>query len=170
MKKFVLVVVALIVLGGAGALAWAMRYSAIAPIARPNASSFSRDVLKRGEELAGFGDCHVCHTKPGGKQFAGGLALPTPFGVIYTTNITPDVETGIGAWSEQAFIRAMREGVDREGHHLYPAFPYDYYTRATDDDLKAIYAWLMTQPPVSQKPTANELSLDRKSTRLNSSH
>jgi mono/diheme cytochrome c family protein len=85
------------------------------------------------------------------------LALETPFGTLHTTNITPDVETGIGAWSEQAFIRAMREGVDREGHYLYPAFPYDYFAKVTDDDLKAIYAYLMTRPPVAQPAAQNEL-------------
>ena len=122
-----------------GALAWAMRYDEIAPLAAaPAASTFSRDVLEHGELMTGMGDCEVCHTRPGGEPFSGGLALPTPFGTIYTTNITPDVATGIGAWSLEAFTRAMREGVDREGQYLYPAFPYIHYTLTTDEDIAAI--------------------------------
>ena len=77
--------------------------------------------------------------------------------MIYTTNITPDPATGIGTWSEDAFVRAMREGVDREGRHLYPAFPYDYFTRVSDDDLGAIYAHLMSIKPVEAETPANEL-------------
>ena len=157
MKKLAVALIVLVVAGAVGAWLWANRFPEIAAIKKPDASSFSRNLLKEGEKLAGLANCNVCHTKPGGKPFAGGLALPTPFGTIYTTNITPDVETGIGGWSEQAFLRAMREGVDREGHHLYPAFPYDYYSRASDADLKAIYAFLMTREPVSQKATPNEL-------------
>ena len=141
-----------------GALAWAMRYPEIAPIARPDAASFDRALVKRGETLAGIGNCAVCHTPPGGRPLAGGLALPTPFGVINTTNITPDVETGIGAWSEAAFIRAMREGVDRSGHYLYPALPYDYFARVTDADLKAIYAYLMTREAVAAPAIPNGLA------------
>ncbi len=157
MKKFAIFVVLVLAAAAAGAYAWATRHPAIAPIARPAPASFDKNLVKQGEKLAGFGNCHVCHTKPGGKPFAGGLGLPTPFGTIYTTNITPDVDTGIGGWSEQAFMRAMRDGVDREGRHLYPAFPFDYYTKTSDADLKAIYAYLMTREPVSQKPSANEL-------------
>jgi len=158
MKKFLVAVLVLIVLAGAGALAYAMRHPALAPIAKPDPAKFDKKLLKDGEQLAGLGNCHVCHTAPGGQKFAGGLALPTPFGVIHTTNITPDVETGIGDWSEEAFIRAMREGVDREGHYLYPVFPYDYYAKASDADLKAIYAFLMSLPAVSAKPKENGLS------------
>ncbi len=73
--------------------------------------------------------------------------MHTPFGAIHATNITPDAETGIGLWSEAAFIRAMREGVDRRGRMLYPAFPYDHYTKVNDADLKAIYAYIITRPP-----------------------
>ena len=87
-------------------------------------------------------------------------ALETPFGKIYGTNITPDPYTGIGNWSEQAFVRAMREGVDREGRHLYPAFPYDHFTRLTDDDLKALYAYTMTRDPVrAETPGTSSHSL-----------
>ena len=79
---------------------------------------------------------------------AGGRPLETPFGIIYSTNITPDVETGIGSWSYPAFERAMREGIHRDGKHLYPAFPYTHFAKTTDADLQALYAYLMAQPPV----------------------
>jgi len=95
---------------------------------------------------------------PGGKSFAGGLGIPTPFGTVYSTNITPDPDTGIGQWSEAAFLRAMREGVDREGNHLYPAFPYDHFTRVTDEDNSALYAFLMTRQPVSATAPPNDLT------------
>ncbi len=84
---------------------------------------FRSEPLRRGQQLAALGDCTVCHTSAGGAVNAGGRALETPFGVIYSTNITPDVETGIGNWSYPAFERAMREGIHRDGKHLYPALP-----------------------------------------------
>ncbi|MGC5198785.1 hypothetical protein, partial [Aphanothece microscopica] len=129
----------------------------IAAITPPDPAGFDRDLVEQGELLAGLGNCGVCPTRTGGEDYAGGLGLPTPFGMIYTTNITPDPETGIGTWSEAAFIRAMRDGVDRQGRHLYPAFPYDYFARVSDDDLRAIYAYLMTRDPVVASPTPNEL-------------
>ena len=113
--------------------------------------------MKQGEGLAQIGNCTGCHTMSGGKSFAGGLALKTPFGTIFSTNITPARETGIGAWSRAAFVRAMREGVARDGSHLYPAFPYDHFTRASDRELEALYAFLMTRPPVEQPTPANRL-------------
>jgi mono/diheme cytochrome c family protein len=119
--------------------------------------SFDPALVRRGAELAAVGDCNTCHTAPNGKTFAGGLGLPTPFGTIYSSNITPDPETGIGRWPEAAFQRAMREGVDREGRHLYPAFPYDHFTLVSDDDNRALYAFLMTRPPVRAPARANQL-------------
>jgi hypothetical protein len=107
--------------------------------------AFPPDVVKRGSELAALGYCTSCHTEENGKPFAGGRPLATPFGAIYGTNITPDPETGIGAWSQAAFNRAMRDGVDCTGRDLYPAFPYDHFTKLTDDDLNALYAFLMTR-------------------------
>ena len=86
-------------------------------------SVYSAATIARGEQLAALGDCAVCHTWQNGVLNAGGRPLETPFGIIYSTNITPDVETGIGAWSYPAFERAMREGIHRDGRHLYPAFP-----------------------------------------------
>ncbi|OYX14652.1 MAG: aldehyde dehydrogenase, partial [Rhizobiales bacterium 32-66-8] len=116
---------------------------AIAPIAPPDPASFSAEMIARGKQLAALGDCAVCHTVPGGAVNAGGRAMETPFGVIHTTNLTPDVETGIGGWSYAAFERAMREGISRDGHHLYPAFPYTAFTKTSDIDLQALYAFLM---------------------------
>src|SRR3546814_5497391 len=103
----------------AGAYVWATRHSEIEAIARPDPASFDPELVERGQMLAGLGNCGACHTKTGGRPYSGGLPLPTPFGVIHATNITPDPETGIGTWSEEAFIRAMHQGVDRAGRHLY---------------------------------------------------
>jgi nicotinate dehydrogenase subunit B len=139
---------------GTAALPW----RAIAPIARPDASVFSAATIARGQQLAALGDCMVCHTSVGGVVNAGGRPLETPFGVIYSTNITPDVETGIGNWSYPAFERAMREGIHRDGKHLYPAFPYTHFAKATDADLQALYAWLMAQTPVRAETPANALA------------
>lgn len=124
---------------------------AIAPIARPDASTYSAATIARGAQLAALGDCAVCHTAPNGITNAGGRPLETPFGIIYATNITPDAETGIGAWSYPAFERAMREGLHRDGRQLYPAFPYNHFAKTTDADLQALYAYLMAQPPVRAK-------------------
>src|SRR5690242_14268988 len=120
---------------------------ALAPIEPPSRSSFDSALVEKGSALASIGNCVDCHTADGGKAYAGGHPLKTPFGTIYGTNITPDGETGIGRWSEAAFVRAMREGVDREGRNLYPAFPYDHFTLLTDDDLHALYAFVMTREP-----------------------
>jgi nicotinate dehydrogenase subunit B len=129
---------------GAAVLPW----RSIAPIARPDASVNSADTIARGRQLAALGDCAVCHTVTNGVLNAGGRPLDTPFGTIYSTNITPDVQTGIGAWSYSAFERAMREGIHRDGRQLYPAFPYPHFAKATDADLQALYAYLMAQTPV----------------------
>lgn len=118
---------------------------------------FAAELVAKGAQLAALGNCIACHTVPGRPAFAGGLALPTPFGTIYSTNITPDRETGIGGWSEAAFERAMREGVDREGSHLYPAFPYEHFTRVSADDNRALYAFLMTRVAVKAEAPENDL-------------
>jgi len=146
----------LVVAGAAGLSAYAWR-PAINPVDPPAAASFDPALVETGAELAAIGNCATCHTAPGGKPFAGGLALPTPFGTIYSTNITPDPDTGIGRWPEAAFQRAMREGVDRAGRHLYPAFPYDHFTLVSDADNQALYAFLMTRQPVQARAPANDL-------------
>lgn len=114
-------------------------------------------MLERGRQVAAAGDCAVCHTVSGGKVNAGGLAMQTPFGTLHTTNITPDPETGIGRWSFAAFERAMREGISRDGRHLYPAFPYTSFRAINDADMQALYAYLMSQPPVRQQAPANQM-------------
>jgi mono/diheme cytochrome c family protein len=154
LKKLLIVLVVLGILGGFGFAALAWR-PAIAPIAPPVPASFEPELVAKGEALAGAGYCAECHTTKGGQPFAGGYPMATPFGVIYSTNITPDPETGIGAWSEAAFARAMHEGVARDGSHLFPAFPYDHFTKVSDEDVKALYAYLMTRPPVKASPPAN---------------
>lgn len=123
----------------------------------PAATSFSPQQIEKGRLLAAMGDCAVCHTAPGGKTNAGGLPIASPFGTIYSTNITPDVDTGIGRWTYEAFARAMRHGVDREGQYLYPAFPYTAFTHVTDEDLQALYAFLMSEPAVKFDPPETSL-------------
>jgi mono/diheme cytochrome c family protein len=150
----VLILAAVLVLGcvGFGVFAWR---SPIAKIAPPGKSTFSADLVAQGEVLAGAGYCATCHTAAGGLPYAGGYALKTPFGVLYSTNITPDLETGIGSWSEAAFRRAMREGVARDGSHLFPGFPYEHFTKLNDADVSALYAYFMTREPVSAPPRKN---------------
>ena len=104
--------------------------------------------IDRGRYLAAAGDCAACHTADGGQPYAGGRAVPTPFGTIYSPNITPDKRTGIGKWTDDDFWKAMHEGIDREGKHLYPAFPYPWYTKLGRDDVLAIKAYLNTLNPV----------------------
>jgi nicotinate dehydrogenase subunit B len=145
-----------VVAAGAGFAAISYR-PAIAPVGKPLAASFPLDLVARGTELAAVGDCAVCHTAPGGPRLAGGRGVPTPFGTVYATNITPDPDTGIGAWSEAAFTRAMRDGIARDGSHLYPVLPYPHFTRATDADISAVYAYLMTRNPVRAEPPPNQL-------------
>src|ERR1700743_1801526 len=151
------VVMALVLSGvvAAFAVAWRPAISAIEP---PAPQSFDPALVKRGRDLAALGNCNDCHTVRGGKDFAGGLPVPTPFGTIYSSNITPDADTGIGRWSEAAFRRAMRSGVNRQGQRLYPTFPYDHFTNVTDEDDQALYAYLMTRPAVRAPAPANQLS------------
>jgi mono/diheme cytochrome c family protein len=133
------------------------RRPAIGPIERPAPESFSAESIAQGESLAAAGHCASCHTRSGGQPFAGGYGVNTPFGIIYGTNITSDPKTGIGTWSLEAFVRAMREGVARNGSHLFPAFPYYAYTKLSDDDVKALYAYLMTRPAATATVPANTL-------------
>jgi mono/diheme cytochrome c family protein len=151
-------VIAALAIGGAGAafaVAWRPAIAAIDP---PAPQSFPADLVKHGRELAAIGNCNDCHTVRGAKNFAGGLPVPTPFGTIFSSNITPDADTGIGRWSEAAFARAMRSGVDREGRHLYPTFPYDHFTNVSDEDDRALYAYLMTREAVHAPGRENQLA------------
>jgi mono/diheme cytochrome c family protein len=113
--------------------------------------------IQRGRYLATAGDCVACHTTVGGKPFAGGRPIETPFGTLYSPNITPDRETGIGAWNDEQFYNALHSGIDPTGRHLYPAFPYPYFTKLTRDDVRAIHAYLDTVDPVRSKRPASQL-------------
>jgi nicotinate dehydrogenase subunit B len=142
----------------AGVLGWRPGIAPIAPIVQTSSASvYTATTIERGRLLAAAGDCVVCHTAPGGQANTGGRAMETPFGRLYTTNLTPDAATGIGQWSFSAFQRAMREGISRDGHHLYPAFPYTAFAKINDDDLQALYAYLMAQPAVHAPTPPSEL-------------
>ena len=117
----------------------------------------SASLLERGKYLTEAADCVVCHTAPGGKEYAGGFAFKLPFGTMYSTNITPDKETGIGKYTDQEFLDAMHRGVRRDGARLYPAMPYTSYTYVTDDDALAIKAYLFSLAPVRAVPPENTL-------------
>ena len=131
-------------------------YSGANPTGMP-AELGQADPIARGRYLAVAADCAICHTSAGGKPFAGGYPFNLPFGTIYSPNITADRETGIGEWNDADFLRAIHQGVDRKGEHLYPAFPYDSYTYLTDDDALAIKAYLFSLPPVRNAVPANSL-------------
>jgi nicotinate dehydrogenase subunit B len=148
---------AALVVGGIGVVAGLLGWrSAIAPVSL-TAPVYSQATIDRGRVLAAAGDCAVCHTAPGGAPNAGSRAMETPFGKLYTTNLTPDPETGLGRWSFSAFQRAMREGVSRDGHYLYPAFPYTAFAKTSDDDLQALYAYFMSMPAVRAETPKSEL-------------
>ena len=122
------------------------------PTDAPNAAQ-----LRRGQVLVIAGDCMSCHLRPGGEPLAGGLGLKTPFGTIYSANITPDDETGIGRWTPEQFYRAMHDGIDDEGHNLYPAFPYPWFRKLSRADDDAVLAYLKTVPAVRYTPPPNDL-------------
>jgi mono/diheme cytochrome c family protein len=115
-------------------------------------------LVERGEYLARAADCMVCHTTPGGKEYTGGLGFKLPFGTLYSTNITPDKETGIGNYSDQDFLDALHRGIRRDGARLYPAMPYTSYTYVSDADALAIKAYLFSLPPVRASAPANTLA------------
>ena len=142
----------------AAGIALALVYRpALTTRARLDPTGFPAPVIERGATLAAIGYCAVCHTSETGAPYAGGRPLPTPFGTMYATNITPDEATGIGSWSIEAFRRAMRDGVSRDGQHLYPVFPYDHFACVDEDDLDAIYAFLMTRQSVSENAPPNDM-------------
>ena len=131
-------------------------YRGASPVGVP-AELRSADLVTRGRYLAQAADCQVCHTTTGGQPFAGGRAFPTPFGVLYSPNITAELETGVGTWTDADFIRAVHKGVARNGERLYPAFPYESYTLLTDDDVRAIRAYLFSLPAVRASAPPNRL-------------
>ena len=151
-----LIFVVLMLLGALGFFIWA-KQPAVARVSPPAASDFDQTTIAKGAMLASMGYCAECRTAQGGAAFAGGYPVPTPFGTIYGSNIMPDPQTGIGNWSQAAFLRAMHEGVAQNGAYLYPAFPYNHFTLVSDNDAKAIYAYLMTRQPVHNVAPAPKL-------------
>ncbi|MBB1623837.1 c-type cytochrome [Achromobacter sp. UMC71] len=144
-------------LAGLAVMAWPMK-PALPLTAGPDVTLYSPQAIARGRLVAAAGDCVVCHTAPGGAANAGGFALETPFGTVYSTNITPDNDTGIGRWSFAAFDRAMRQGIHQDGRQLYPAFPYTAFAKLSDADMQALYGYLMSQPAVASKPPETKLA------------
>lgn len=146
MKRFACTARAILLAVG---LAWLPAY------AYADADSSAR--VERGRYLAAAAGCMACHTVVGGTPYVGGRAVETPFGVIFSTNLTPDRETGLGLWSDSDFYRALHKGVRRDGKRLYPAFPYPYYTRINQEDAAAIKAFLNTLEPTSNIIPPNRL-------------
>ncbi|AXQ29404.1 cytochrome c [Solimonas sp. K1W22B-7] len=151
MKRLVLAVL-LLGIALAAAVSWlGLRadpgdLSATSPLQPPTGIA----ATERGRYLVRVGDCMACHTRQGGADYAGGRAIPTPFGTFYSPNLTPDNETGLGEWSADDFWKALHEGRSRDGSLLYPSFPYTNYTRLTRDDSDAMFAYLKGLPPVSE--------------------
>jgi mono/diheme cytochrome c family protein len=158
MKRFLLLVVVVLVIGAVAYFALNRTDPAAGTAPLIVGAPANADPVARGEYLARAADCIACHTVPEtGKPFAGGLPFKLPFGTIYSSNITADVETGIGGWSDDDFVRAVREGVRKDGKHLYPAFPYTAYTQLSRADVLAIKAYLFTLPKVRQPERPNDL-------------
>jgi mono/diheme cytochrome c family protein len=158
MKRFLLLVVIVLVIGAVAYFALNRTDPAAGTAPLIVGAPANADPVARGEYLARAADCIACHTVPEtGKPFAGGLPFKLPFGTIYSSNITADVETGIGGWSDDDFVRAVREGVRKDGKHLYPAFPYTAYTQLSRADVLAIKAYLFTLPKVRQPERPNDL-------------
>src|ERR1700678_2176067 len=160
----VVAVVAVWIVRGPGPMAFAdgqkvalADYKAGDPTGIP-ASLAKASLVERGAYLARAADCMVCHTSQGGKEYAGGLGFKLPFGMLYSTNITPDKETGIGKYTDQDFLNAVHRGIRRDGARLYPAMPYTSYTYITDADALAIKAYLFSLPPVHASAPANTLT------------
>jgi mono/diheme cytochrome c family protein len=157
--KRLLIAVALLAVAGAVAYLIGSRAS-LSPGAAPELAGAPAmaAVLARGEYLTKAADCVACHTVPGSqKPFAGGVGFPLTFGTLYSTNITADSETGIGAWGDDEFVSAVREGVRKDGRHLYPVFPYTSYTALSRSDVLAIKTYLFSLPAIRQANRANEL-------------
>ncbi|SLK03321.1 c-type cytochrome [Novosphingobium mathurense] len=150
MKKILSILLALVVIVGL-AIAWFVNRTPASPFDGVAGGKPSADLVKRGEYVARAADCVACHGLPGKPAFTGGLEMATPMGSIFATNITPDRETGIGAYSLADFDRAIRQGIAPGGQWLYPAMPYPSYAKLSDDDVKALYAFFMTAVPATRQ-------------------
>lgn len=160
MKRIVLALLAGALAGGSLLLAW-LSWPARSPVHLPlGVSSVSAGMVERGAYMARAAGCIACHTDVdrGGKPYSGGRALATPFGTFHAPNITPDVETGIGKWSDADFVRAVMFGEGINGEHLYPVFPYTSYSRMTLDDVLSIKAYLFSLEPVRAVAPADEIA------------
>ena len=157
MKTRFIVFCALLLLAALGAGFYALYPRAMPRTQDAGVVNATTQIITKGEYLARAGDCVACHTAAGGKMFAGGRPMPTPFGALYAPNITPDEETGIGQWSADEFYRMMHTGVSRDGTLMYPAMPFASYTKVTREDSDAIFAYLMSVVPVRQPNRPHEL-------------
>eukprot|EP01041_Mallomonas_annulata_P036681 gene36681-59828_t len=141
-------------LGGLVLAGLLLAYVALTQFRAPQAASTPRntptvpamEAVQRGAYLARIGNCALCHTAPGGASYAGGKGIPTPFGTVYTSNLTPHPDAGLGRWSAEDFWQAMHNGRSRDGHLLYPAFPYTSFTQLAREDSDALLAFLQTLP------------------------
>ena len=139
---------------------WIWAGMLLAGVAGPPVAQADMDTyvdVERGRALVTAGDCVACHSAPGRVPFSGGRMIGTPFGGITSANLTPDAETGLGQWTAQQFYGAMHDGVRPDGAHLYPAFPYTYYTKITREDTDAMFAYLRTLPPTVNAVDRNSL-------------
>ncbi|ABM37403.1 c-type cytochrome [Polaromonas naphthalenivorans] len=142
---------------GAAAVVWSLNVRDEVDVNAPVAFVTSDSVIARGKYLTVAGNCMTCHTARGGQNYAGGLGIATPFGTVFTSNLTPDATTGIGSWTASHFWRALHNGRSKDGRLLYPAFPYTSYTQVTREDSDAMFAYLRSQPAVNQPNQPNTL-------------
>ncbi|QXL85253.1 cytochrome c [Comamonas sp. NLF-1-9] len=141
----------------AAAAIWALNLRGEAPVDGSGTAGADAAQIARGAYLARLGNCVSCHTRAGGAPYAGGRAIATPFGAVYASNLTPDVQTGLGGWSPDAFWRALHHGRSADGRLLYPAFPYPAYTHITHADADALFSYLQSLAPVHQATPAPTL-------------
>ena len=162
--KFLLSTALLLV--AAAALVWALNLRDEADVKEVALSLGNSELIARGAYLARAGNCMACHTTRGGEPYAGGRAIETPFGAVYTSNLTPDEQSGIGSWSAAHFWRAMHNGRSKDGRLLYPAFPYTSYTEVTRDDSDALFSYLRSLPAVfnPNHPHALQFPFDSQAT------
>lgn len=156
--RFVFVIAAAVLLGVIGVFAFFFWPHDLPKVIASSSQPRGADLVARGKYLTTAADCEACHTAPGGKPFAGGLAFKLPFGTIFSPNITPDPTAGIGTWSDAEFVRAVRSGVGKHGEDLYPAFPYTSYALLSTDDILAIKAYLGTLSAVEGAAPSNDLA------------
>jgi len=158
MRRLGRIILAAVVVIAAGVAIFLFKPASLPDVSAAQAAlPTGQALIDRGEYLARAADCVACHTTPGGKPYAGGLAFKLPFGTLYSPNITADKETGIGDWTDAQFVRALHQGIGWQGGNLYPAFPYATYARMTAEDALAIKAYLFSLPPVIADKPKNHL-------------